>query len=103
MHGVINVRFLKPLDKDVIKREIEATKNVITMEDGTIINGLATAIKELIIEENLKDIRLKNYGYLDEFIKHGTVEEIENLYGMNEEDIVNSIKKEYKERKEILQ
>ena len=40
---VINARFLKPLDKEKIKTSIEKTKNVITMEDGTEINGLGTA------------------------------------------------------------
>ena len=43
---VINVRFLKPLDEEIIKKSIEKTKNVITIEDGTKINGLGTAIEE---------------------------------------------------------
>jgi len=58
---VINARFLKPLDKKTIKKSILKTKNVITIEDGTIINGLATAIKELIIDEKLKEINIKSY------------------------------------------
>ena len=49
---VINARFLKPLDKEKIKKSIEKTKFVITVEDGTIINGLGTAVKELIICKN---------------------------------------------------
>lgn len=81
---VINARFLKPLDKETIKESIEKTKNVITIEDGTIINGLATAIKELIVDEKLKDIVVKNYAYPDEYIKHGSVEELEKIYGMRD-------------------
>ena len=77
---VINARFLKPLDKETIKTSIEKTKKVITIEDGTKINGLATAIKELIIDEKLKDIEVTTYAYPDEFIKHGTVEELEKIY-----------------------
>lgn len=77
---VINARFLKPLDKDTIKQSIEKTKKVVTMEDGTIINGLATAVKELIVDEKLKDIEVQSYAWPDEFIKHGSVEELEKEY-----------------------
>lgn len=90
---VINARFLKPLNKETIKKSIIKTKNVITIEDGTIINGLATAIKELIIDEKLEDINIKSYAYPDEFIKHGGVEEIEKIYGIDEQNIIEDIKK----------
>lgn len=92
---VINARFLKPLDKKEIKRTIEKTKKVITIEDGTSINGLATAIKELIVEENLENIELQTYSYPDKFIEHGSVEELEKLYGLDEENIARNITKKY--------
>jgi 1-deoxy-D-xylulose-5-phosphate synthase len=66
---VINARFLKPIDKETIKQSINKTKNVITIEDGTIINGLATAVQEIIIEEKLQDIKITNYAYPDKFIR----------------------------------
>ena len=91
---VINTRFLKPLDKDTIKKSIEKTKYVITIEDGTIINGLATAIKELIVEEKLENIIVQNYAYPDEYIKHGSVEELEKMYGVDVEGIVKKVKGE---------
>lgn len=77
---VINARFLKPLDEEKIKTSIEKTKNVITMEDGTEINGLGTAVEELIVEENLQNIKFKKYAWPDEFIRHGSVEELEKIY-----------------------
>ena len=77
---VINARFLKPLDKETIKKSIEKTKSVITIEDGIIINGLATAIKELIVDEKIEGVTLKTYAYPDKFIEHGNVEELENKY-----------------------
>jgi len=76
---VINARFLKPLDEEKIKMSIEKTKNVITIEDGTKINGLATAVKELIIDNNLQGINFTTYAYPDEYIPHGKVEELEEL------------------------
>lgn len=89
---VINARFLKPLDIKTIKNSIAKTKKVITIEDGTIINGLATAIKELIIDENLRDIKLECFAYPDKFIQHGSVQELEEIYDLDEKSIITKIK-----------
>ena len=93
---VINARFLKPIDKQTIMESIEKTKKVITIEDGTIINGLATAVQEIIIQEDLKDIVIKNYAYPDKYIQHGSVEQLEKIYGVDEETICRDIKNDIK-------
>ena len=90
---VINSRFLKPLDKEEILKSINKTKKVITIEDGNMLGGLATSIKELIVEEKIENITLKSFAYPDEFIKHGKVEEIEKIYGLDKENIKNEINK----------
>ena len=69
---VINARFLKPLDEETIKKSIEKTKNVITIEDGTKINGLGTAIEELIVENDLQNVKFEKQAWPDEFLKQGT-------------------------------
>ena len=97
---VVNTRFLKPLDKETLKKSIEKTKFVITIEDGTIINGLGTAIKELIIDENIKDVKIKSFAYPDEFIKHGKVEELEEIYHQDKNSIYNYIKNNIIKEKE---
>ena len=77
---IINARFLKPLDKDTILKSVQKTKNVITIEDGTIEGGLATKVKELIAENNIGGVSLKCYAYPDKFIEHGSVDELEKKY-----------------------
>ena len=99
---VINARFLKPLDKQEILKSIKKTKNVITIEDGTIINGLGTAIKELVVDENLTGIKVKSYAYPDEFIKHGTVEELEKIYKQDVISIYEDITENKNIRKEKI-
>ncbi len=94
---VINTRFLKPIDKETIKQSITKTKNIITMEDGTIMNGLATAVQESIQEENLQGVKMKHYAYPDQYIEHGSVEELEKIYGVDEETIIKNFRKECKE------
>ena len=85
---VINARFLKPFDTEKIKKSIEKTKNVITIEDGTCVGGLATTIKELIVDNNIQDVKIKTIAYPDEFIEHGTAEELEKMYGFDITDIL---------------
>lgn len=65
---VINVRFLKPLDSQKIIKSIVKTKKVITMEDNALLGGLASSIKELIVDNDLKNIKLETIGYPDKFI-----------------------------------
>ena len=98
---VINTRFLKPLDKEIIKNSINKTKFVITIEDGTIINGLGTAIKELIVNEKIKEVEIKSYAYPDEFIKHGEVSELEKIYHQDSKLIYEEIVKMKKKNKKI--
>ena len=91
---VINCRFLKPIDEDTIKQSIEKTKQVITIEDGTIINGLGTAVQEIIGKENLQGVILKNYAYPDQYIEHGEVVELEKIYGVDVQTIKKDFEKE---------
>ena len=67
---IINARFLKPFDSEKMIQSIQRTKNVITIEDGTVINGLATTVKELIVDNNIQNVKFKSYAYPDKFIMH---------------------------------
>lgn len=80
---VINVRFLKPLDDKKIIDSIQRTRNVITIEDNIIKGGLASNVIELMIKNDLGDIPIKTYAYPDAFIKQGSIEELEHLYGLD--------------------
>ena len=95
---VINARFLKPLDVEKIKESIAKTKNVIVIEDGTSVGGLTTAIKELIVDENLKNIKFKSFAYPDKFIEHGSVEELEKRYNVDENTIKRYLELQIKEK-----
>lgn len=90
---VINTRFLKPLDKKTITKSIESTRRVVTIEDGSCLGGLETAVKELLAENNLENIQMLNYAYPDKFIEHGSVSELEKEYKMDNAKIIRDIKK----------
>lgn len=90
---VINARFLKPIDKENIIKSITKTKKVVTIEDNIVKCGLGSEIENIIIEKGLKDIAFKKYGYPDEFVKHGSVGEIEKKYGLDAESLARDIEK----------
>ncbi len=89
---VINARFLKPLDENTITNSISKTKFVITIEDGTEIGGLGSSVKELIVNKNIECVKIKCFAYPDEFIRHGSVPELEKIYGLDCESICDYVK-----------
>ena len=92
---VINARFLKPLDKDCILNNIRDKKCVVTIEDGTVVGGLGSKVEEVIFENRL-NIKLEKFAYPDEFVKHGSVNEIEKKYGLDVGSIVECLNSQEK-------
>lgn len=92
---VINARFLIPLDKETILKSIKKTKKVVIIEDNILEGGLGTKIQELIIEENLNDVRCVKIAYPVDFVKQGSVDEIEGKYGLDKKSIAKNLKMLY--------
>ena len=92
---VINTRFLNPLDKEKIKDSINKTKKVLVIEDNVIEGGLGTKIEELIVEENLEGVKCTKVAYPVDFIKQGSVAEIEKRYGLDKKSIAKKIEMMY--------
>ena len=88
---VINARFSKPFDKSMIRKSVEKTNFLITMEDNDIHGGFGESL-DSELNYTCKTI---NFGYPDEFIKHGSVGEIEHKYGLDVNSLYEHIKKEY--------
>ena len=88
---VINARFLKPIDREGILESIMKTKNVITIEDNILSGGLGSMVQDIIVSERIGDVRFRMYGYPDEFVKHGSVQEIEKKYGLDVDSIVEDL------------
>lgn len=88
---IINARFLKPLDNELILSSIEKTKNVVTMEDGILKGGLYSEVLDIINRNSLKDVKIIPFGYDDCFVTHGSVDELEKRYGTDTENIAKNI------------
>lgn len=94
---VINLRFLKPIDKKTICDSVFKTKNVVTIEDAYLEGGIATKVKDILLSQ--KNIQSLFFGYPNEFIKHGRLEEIEKLYGLDKYSISKKIFKLFEKKK----
>ncbi|NQU17019.1 MAG: 1-deoxy-D-xylulose-5-phosphate synthase [Candidatus Saganbacteria bacterium] len=88
---VINARFVKPLDKELICKSVKNAKQVVTVEEGTLQGGFGSAIVELLQDEGI-NIPVKRIGLPDEFIEHGTREQMLDIYGLTSEKIYQVIK-----------
>ena len=69
--GVVNMRFVKPVDKAVIERALRESGFVLTVEEGCLLGGFGSAVLEAANELGLETTRLARLGIPDRFIEHG--------------------------------
>jgi len=70
--AVVNNRFVKPLDADLILNICRRTKRALTVEEGTIVGGFGSAVQELLASKAQPDIAVRLLGLPDKFIDHGS-------------------------------
>ena len=87
--GVIDPRFIKPLDQHLLLENIKRYKKVISVEEHVLAGGFGSAILELINNHNLKGIQLKRLGLPDHFIPHGSQARMRALYQLDAQGIKN--------------
>lgn len=88
--ALFDMRFLKPLDEEMVGRVFAKFKRIITIEDGSLIGGLASAIAELKSKNNYS-ARMLSLGIPDQFIEQGKPEELHQLCGFDVEGILKAI------------
>lgn len=85
-----DMRFVKPLDEELLHKIFKKHKKVITIEDGTIVGGFGSAIIEFMTENGYV-AQIKRLGVPDKFIEQGTQQELYHLCGYDEEGILNTV------------
>lgn len=78
--------FLKPLDESILHETGSKYKTVVTVEDGTVVGGLGTAVSEWYCEHGY-NVKVRKIGIPDSFIPHGTVPQLYELCGMDNNSI----------------
>ena len=88
--GVINMRFVKPLDTKIIDEALKRTKKLVTVEDNMLAGGFGSAVAEYLTDHN-KETRLLRLGIGDEFAPHGKSALLYDQIGISETAIVKHI------------
>jgi 1-deoxy-D-xylulose-5-phosphate synthase len=85
--AVVNARFVKPLDEELICSLASKTKKVLTVEENALQGGFGSAVLELLGEKGLKEVTVRRLGIPDVFVEHGSQEELRHKYGLDAEGI----------------
>ncbi len=84
---VINARFIKPLDRNLLLSVVSRIKKIITVEENTLAGGFGSALLEFLNEARVQNVRIKILGIPDEFIEQGQQNELRKKYRLDEEGI----------------
>lgn len=90
--GVVNMRFVKPLDTQIIDEALKVSKHLVTVEDNMLAGGFGSAVAEYLADKqaNFKLLRL---GIGDEFVEHGKVANLFDKLGLNAGQMTDHILK----------
>ena len=86
---VINIFTLKPIDSELIVKCAKETGALVTVENHNIINGLGSAVSEVVVE-NLP-VPVERVGVKDRFGQVGPVDYLKETYGLTADDICSSV------------
>jgi len=90
--AVINSRFLKPLDGNLICDWAKRIGKVLTVEENALLGGFGSAVLELLQEQGLFSIQVKRLGIPDLFVEHGPQTLLRAKYGIDENGIFGAVK-----------
>jgi 1-deoxy-D-xylulose-5-phosphate synthase len=87
---VVNMRFAKPLDTDLLDDIANRFKKIVTLEENSVIGGFGSGVSEYFMDKNYKNDILR-IGLPDKFVDHGTQEELHKMLEIDPEGIVKKI------------
>jgi 1-deoxy-D-xylulose-5-phosphate synthase len=88
---VVNMRFVKPLDHEMLDSVASRFQKIVTLEENNLPGGFGSAVAEYFTSKNYKN-DLKFIGLPDKFIDHGTQEELHKILGIDPDGIVQTVK-----------
>ena len=96
-----DLRFLKPLDEEMLHEIGQRFKKIVTIEDGVRKGGMGTAVMEWMCDHGYHPA-IQRLGIPDHFVEHGTVEELRRIVGIDKESIKNAISQQLTAKNEEI-
>jgi 1-deoxy-D-xylulose-5-phosphate synthase len=88
--AVINARFVKPLDEELVIRMAKKTGRVVTVEEHALQGGFGSAVIECLETNRVGGVKTLRIGLPDKYIEHGPQSILRQKYGLDAEGIVRS-------------
>ena len=93
--AVVNARFAKPLDEDLILSYARSGSVVLTVEEGVTAGGFGSAVRELLDRKKIFDIRFKSIGLPDEIYPLGKVDQVKKMFKLDPNGLAQQIRQFY--------
>ncbi|MDD2321429.1 MAG: 1-deoxy-D-xylulose-5-phosphate synthase [Geobacteraceae bacterium] len=90
--AVINMRFVKPLDRELIMQYAAGTGVLVTVEENALEGGFGSAVLELLEEEGFDGVQVRRLGFPDRYIEQGEQAELRAMYGLDANGIAEKIR-----------
>ncbi len=89
--GVVNARFVKPIDRELLLEQAKKAKLIVTLEDHVIAGGFGSAVLETLQDAGL-EVPVERIGWPDAFVEHGsTVEILRAAHGLAPDDMYRRV------------
>lgn len=85
--SVINARFVKPLDEEMVRSVAAHVPRIITIEENVLQGGFGSAVIEYLSDAEINNVKVKRLGIGDKFLEQGTPDSMRAKYGLDEEGI----------------
>jgi 1-deoxy-D-xylulose-5-phosphate synthase len=89
--AVINSRFVKPVDREMILTMARKCKRIVTVEEGILNGGFGSAVWETLEEEGLSGVEIRRIGLPDDFIDHGPAKLLRQKFGLDADGITRRV------------
>ena len=89
--GVVNARFVKPLDTALLRKHAAKARMIATLENGVIVGGFGSGVEECVHAEGLV-AKVVKLGWPDEVVPHGSKEDLLKEYGLDAAGVAESLK-----------
>jgi len=89
--AVVNCRFAKPLDSELIIKLANRVKRIVTVEENTLSGGFGSSIAQLLQESDMCEIKVKSIGITDEFVEQGSQAILRSKYSLDAEGIARQV------------
>ena len=90
--AVVNARFIKPLDDELIARFCKPGSKVITVEEGSLAGGFGSALMERVQQMGIENVRFHCIGIPDEYVHHGTQDVLRAQYDLHPDGIARRVR-----------